>query len=193
MIAKTVHIINEKISENLDLFPCLKCYKLFGLAEHVVLRDSYSDRWIPYVIDRNSEDTDVWIDDDISLGIYHRLLSKNYSTPERKSGYGDYTLQNVHADMILVCWAFRKNFSGKSNVDTLERLIYSSVVFNKGESQTIAVNSNFDRKSVFNGEFSGVPFNLPEDVMLFSMRYKIIYPVTTQDCTVIENICKDGE
>ena len=192
MIVKLINKINDKLSKNMEFFPCLDGYKLYGLAEHVLLRDTDSDRWIPYVIDRNSEDSDVFVDDDIPFGMYHRLLSKNYAFPDRKSGFGDDTLQIVTADMILVCWAFRKYMHEESTAESLERIIFTSLYTNS-DHQIFATNSNFDRKSVFNGEFSGVPFNLPEDVLLFSMRYKIIYPLTTQECTLIENICKDGK
>lgn len=191
MIAKLVHTTNKKLSEKLDMFSCLSGYKLYGLSEQVVLRDTDGDRWAPFVVDRYSEDTDVWIDDDMSLGIYHRLLAKNYSIPEKRSGWGDDIIQTVNADMILVCWAFRKYFGENGTADTLERIIYSSLTTFKDEYRTYAVTSNFDRKSVFNGEFTGVTFNLPEDVLLFSMRYKFIYPTTTSDCMKIEDICKD--
>ena len=187
MITELINKVNEKLKSNLDLFPCLQCYKLYGLAEQVVLRDSDSERWMPYVIDRNGEDTDVWVDDDISIGIYHRLISKSYSKADLQIGRE--ILQEATAEMLLVCWAFRKYLNSKSTVETLERLIYSSLYANNGN--TIAVNSNFDRKSVFNAEFSGVPFNLPEDVLLFSMRYRFYYPINKKDCEMIPNICKD--
>lgn len=156
MIAKTVNIINEKLSKNLDVFPCMEGYKLYGLAEQVVRRYN-DDEWIPLIVDSSSEGHEVFADDDYPLGLYHRLLAKTYSEPQKKNQYGDDIVQTVTADMILVCWVFRKYLGENVTADTLERIIYASLY-----EKTMALQSNFDRRAVFSGEFSGVTFNLPE-------------------------------
>jgi len=186
MIAKKVNIINENITKNLEKLPCLNGFQLYGIAEQVIRRYN-DDEWIPFIVDSDSEDHEVFVDDDFPLGLYHRLLSKTYSMPDRKNQYGDDVVQMVTADMILVCWAFRKYLDKKGTIDTIERIIYSSL----NGKEILALQSNFDRKAVFSGEFSGVPFNLPEDVLLFSMRYRVTYPLTSRECIEIENICNN--
>jgi len=183
MITKTVKTINERIAGKMDDLKCLEGFQLYGLAEPVIRRYN-DDEWIPLIVDSSSEDHEVFVDDDYPLGVYHRHLAKTYSTPEKKNQFGDDTVQNVVADMILVCWSFRRYLGDDGTVEALERLIYSCL-----PEKTIALQSNFDRRSVFSTEFQNVPFNLPEDVLLFSMRYRFIYPVNSRECIDIEDIC----
>ena len=183
MIAKTIDSINEEIAFKMVKYPCLSGFKTYGLAEQIVRRYN-DDAWIPVIVDSFSEDHEIFVDDDYPLGLYHRLLSKTYSEPQRKNQYGDDIVQDVTVDMILVCWAFRKYLGTIGIVETLERIVYSSL-----HGNTLALQSNFDRRAVFSGEFSGVPFNLPEDVLLFSMRYRFKYQATSRECIEIENFC----
>jgi len=182
MIAEQVNKINRSIAENLKQLKCLKCYKLFGIAEPFVRRHN-KDKWIPAIIDNESEGSYVFADDDYQLGLYHRLLSKAYSV-EKKRQYGSDIIETITTDMILVCWVFRRNLGKNGTADTFERIVYSSL-----SNEMLALQSNFDRKSVFANEFQGMEFFLPEDVLLFSMRYRFAYP-TQRDCIKIENICK---
>ena len=182
MITETVNTINSNIAKYMDAYPCMAGYKLYGIAEQVIRRYN-ADEWEPLIVDSDCEDHTVFVDDDYPLGIYHRLLAKTYSTPERKNQFGDDVVQNVTAEMILVCWAFRKYLN--VTAETIERIIYASL-----PDKTLALQSTFDRKAVFSGEFSGIPFNIPEDVLLFSMRYRYSYPVSSRECIEVENICK---
>jgi DNA-binding transcriptional regulator YdaS (Cro superfamily) len=181
MIADIVKTIDGSIIGRLSGYPCLDAAKLFGLAEPVIRRVS-SDEVFPVVVDFNGEDTEVFADDDFPLGIYHRLISKTYSEPKVNQQYGEQVTQVAAADMVLICWAFRGKV--QTNADVLESLIYSSF-----QKEIKAGMSSFDRRAVFAGEFSGLPFFLPEDVMLFSMKYKFMYPITDRDCMDIPNFC----
>ena len=183
-IAKKVNTINKAIAVNMDKFPCMIGYKLLGIAEPVVRRNYDGDEWFPVIVDEYSGDHTVFVDDDYPLGIYHRLLGKTYSTPKDMQ-FGDEKYQLVTTDMILVCWAFRKYLGSEGAVDTLERIIYSSM-----DNDITLVSSDFDRLRVFQNEFRNVQFFLPEDVLLFSMRYRFNYPIMSRECVDVENICK---
>lgn len=181
MIAKIVNGIDDCIKKKFDTYPCLCVSRFYGLAEPVVRRMS-SDEAFPAIVDFDGEDTEVFADDDFPVGIYHRLLTKQYLTPIVKKQYGDQITQDVEGNMILVCWAFRNQVA--ATADILESIIYSCFT-----REVLAGVSNFDRRSVFSSEFSGVPFFLPEDVMLFSMKYKFKYPATARECLDIPNFC----
>jgi hypothetical protein len=182
MISRTVHTINERIAAKAAGFPCLDGMQLFGLAEPVLRIREDGEEAFPAIINYNGEDTMLFTDDDYPAGLYHRLLSKTYSMAPTKQQYGDGNIQFAVADVILICWSFRNAI--RTAPDVLESIIYSS--FN----EDVLVNqSNFDRLAVFNGEFSGVPFFLPETVMLFSMKYRIKQHAILRDCLNIGDIC----
>ena len=177
MIAETIKQIDGLVSERMAKGLSCGGLRFFGLAEPVVRRMN-DDVVFPAVVGLDGEGEDVWLDDDYSVGIYHRLLSKQY-LPAKKEQYGDDTVQRSVAEMQLVCWAFRS--AVKVSADVLERIVYSG--FPSGVS---AVSSNFDRRSVFSGEFSGIEFNVPNSVMLFSMKYKFAYPAMSRNCILSE-------
>jgi len=181
MITQIVTKINQLIAEKMEKHPCLSGFCTFGLSETITRRYS-EDEIFPAVVNTDGESMDVFADDDFPLGIYHRLLSKQYAQTNKKERFGDDYVQLIIADLILVCWAFREKTG--ATADELETLIYSSM-----PEHVSMTSSNFDRRSVFSGEFSGIPFNVPEDVMLFSMKYKYVYPVSSRDCTEIHNLC----
>jgi hypothetical protein len=181
MISKTVYTINEALAAKTSAYPCLSGMLFFGLAEPV-LRTEEEDVFFPAVVDAKGEDTFLFTDDDFPAGLYHRLLSKTYLLLPSKQQYGDEQIQVAEAELLLVCWAFRHRVN--TTADVLESMIYAS--FNESIK---AVLSNFDRRSVFNGEFSGIPFFLPETVMLFSMKYRFRYSARARECLTIENFC----
>jgi len=181
MISSIVHKINEEIAAKIADYPCLLGMQFFGLAEPVV-RSSEDEQLFPVIVDFTGEDTAIVVDDDYPAGLYHRLLSKSYSAAPTKQQYGNQNVRIAEADMLLVCWAFRNKI--KTTADVLEGLLYS--VF---DDDIRAVQSSFDRRAVFAGEFSGFPFFLPEDVMLFGMKYRFKYPAKSRECLEIPNFC----
>jgi hypothetical protein len=183
MISNIINKINEDIAAKTAAYTCLSGMRLLGLAEPV-LRVASEEEVFPVIVDNSGEDTALFVDDDFPAGIYHRLLSKTYSVLPRKQQYGDQNIQMAEAELLLICWAFRQ--SVHTTADVLESLIYSSF-----DESIKAVQSNFDRHAVFNGEFSGVSFFLPEDVMLFSMKYRFRFPLQAKECLTIENFCNN--
>jgi hypothetical protein len=181
MIGNTVHKINEGIAVKTADYPCLGGMRFFGLAEPI-LRSASEEEVFPVIVDKDGEDTTLFVDDDFPAGIYHRLLSKTYSMAPMKQQTGDQNMQLAEAELLLICWAFRKVVH--TTADVLESLIYASF-----DDTIKAVQSSFDRRAVFGGEFSGIPFFLPEDVMLFSMKYRFKYPAQAKECLNIENFC----
>jgi hypothetical protein len=166
MINGIVHKINEGLAAKTAAYPCLSGMLFFGLAEPV-LRTESEEEVFPVIIGSGGEDVALFVDDDYPAGLYHRLLSKTYGLAPAKQQYGDRQVRVAEAELLLVCWAFRNKVN--TTADVLESIIYASF-----DDTIKAVQSNFDRRSVFNGEFSGVPFFLPEEVMLFSMKYRFI-------------------
>jgi hypothetical protein len=177
-----VHRVNEAIAAKTAAYPCLSGMRFSGLAEPVLRRES-GEEVFPVLVGVDGEDAHLFVDDDFPAGIYHRLLSGTYGVLPLKQRYGDEKIQAAEAEVLLVCWAFRQ--SVHTAADVLEGLIYAAF----GE-EIKAVQSNFDRRAVFNGEFAGISFFLPEDVMLFSMKYRFRYPSMSKGCLNIENFCK---
>ncbi len=183
MIVEVIAKINEAITAKIADYPCLNGSILHGIAEPILRHDEGSEEYFPVIVDATGEDTLVFADDDYPMGIYHRLLSKSYSMPPVRKQYGDQTTDVAEVEMMLICWAIRNKVS--ASVDVLERLIYSAF-----KSEIKAVSSNFKRTEVFNGEFTGIPFFLPENVMLFSMKYSFKYPAQQRECIEILNFYK---
>jgi hypothetical protein len=181
MISKIIHNINEAIAAKTAAYPCLSNMRFFGLAEPVLRRES-EEEVFPVIVGADGEGAHIFVDDDFPAGIYHRLLSKTYSTLRVKDQFGDQNIQEAESEILLVCWAFRQAVHTTS--DVLESLIYSSF-----GNDIKAVQSNFDRRAVFSGEFLGVSFFLPEDVMLFSMKYRFKHQAQAKECLNIENFC----
>ena len=181
MITEAITKIDLLIAGKMEKHPCLSGFLFFGLSEAITRRMN-DETVFPVVVSADCESNDVFVDDDFPGGIYHRLLSKQYLPAPKNAQYGDDKCQLPVADMILVCWAFRDKINAAA--DILEMIVYSGF-----PNHVTAISSNFDRRSVFSGEFSGIPFNLPEDVMLFSMKYRIAFPATDRNCINIDNFC----
>ena len=181
MISNIAHKINERIAAKTAAYPCLSGMRFFGLAEPV-LRSESEEEVFPVIVDDKGECTAIAADDDFPAGIYHRLLSKTYSFAPMKSQFGNEKVQQAEAELLLICWAFRE--ATGTTADIIESLIYASF-----DTTINAIQSNFDRRAVFGGEFSGIPFFLPEEVMLFSMKYRFKYPAQAKECLNIENFC----
>ena len=141
---------------------------IFGIAESILIRDTEKetdDVYIPSIIDSEGECHSVFVDDNYQLGMYHRLVGKTYTSQATK-GYGDKQKTIVQADMLLVCWGF----SSAVKAESVEEFIFS-----KSPDGMRFTSADFDRKRVFSSEMSGIPFFLPPDVFLFSIKYKVQY------------------
>ena len=179
-VSDIINSIDDALKKRIDTINCLSDSQFFGLVEPIVRRED-DDKWFPVVVDNQGEDTYVFVDDDFPMGIYHRLIGKSYSVQQGKS-FGDNTAMLINVDMLLVCWCFRDKIN--TTVDVIESMIFAS-----SPKDITPVQSNFDRNNVFLNEFKGIPFFLPEEVFLFSMRYKASYPANKRECLNIETIC----
>lgn len=137
-----------------------------GLAIPIIQKDG-EDVFYPAVISEDGEGVYVFVDDNYRFGIYHRLIGIDYTTQTGK-GYGDGERIKPIADILLVCWGFL-DFT---TANELERKL-----FNLSPKEVRFTISNFDRKHVFAGEFSGITFNLPPEIFLFSIRYKVQFSI----------------
>jgi len=181
---KNVDKINESIIKRLSDFDCLANSQVYGVAEPIIRSDEDSEEWIPVLVDNDGEDHYIFVvDDDYPMVLYHRLLSKSYVV-DRKSKYGDDIGLSIQADMRLVCWGFRNMV--KTTAEQIESFIFASL-----PSNVNPVKSNFDRLAVFNNEFKGIKFFLPEEVFLFSMDYNFKYTPNKRECVDLSNICNN--
>lgn len=137
--------------------------QIAGLAMPIVVQEESSQLSYPALVSEDGESNYVFADDNYKLGVYHRLLSKSYQTVPGK-GYGDDEAVLMTADMMLVCWGWLS----LEYPERVEQMLYSV-----SPSSATIVGVNFDRQSVFSAEFKGIPFFLPQEVFLFSIKYKI--------------------
>ena len=177
VLEQAVGAINSRMEQSLNSSPCLEGAQLFGLAEPILRRNEEGEEVFPAIIHPNGEDTYIQLDDDYPIGLYHRLISRTYQS---KKGYGDALSYYAVDEILAICWGFRKYVDPYK----LEHLLFSAL-----PDEAKRVVSNFDRFSVFNGEFSGVPFFFPESCFLFSHRYRIQYEVSAGCINTEENIC----
>jgi hypothetical protein len=161
MIAEIVAQINDGIS--MRALEKGITMRLFGLAEPIVRRSGNEDEVFPAIVLADGECSEVFVDDDYGAGAYHRLLGKSYQT--LRMGFGDGSIEQITADMALICWGMRK-ITGSAQ--TMEDMLYAALPQGVSPMQTI-----FNRREVFASEFAGIPFFLNEDVILLCMKYRI--------------------
>lgn len=133
-----------------------------GIATPVLQKDS-EEVFFPAIISQSGDCEYPFADDTFVFGVYHRLLNIDYSKGQGK-GYGDNNRIQAAADVLLICWGWTE-FDSALN---LERKLFSLA------PETVSfISSNFDRKQVLSGEFSGIGFFLPPEVFLFSIKYRV--------------------
>lgn len=161
MIHSLINTYNEAIQSAITSARA----KIMGLAQPVYIIDE-DEQTIP-MLTVNGEDAYVFIDDEYDFGIYHKLNSKTY-TNEQNKGFGDAAKILCTSDFSMVVWCFENNFSA----DELEQFI----VKNTPEGYRI-YSTNFDKKTVFNQEFSKIDFELNEVTQMFKINYRVTYKV----------------
>ncbi len=167
--------INNNIQQKASVLWPLKQPSIFGLSEPVLIRstDSDEDRTAyPAVIDNDGECRYVFADDNYPFGVYHRLLSSNYS---QKKGFGKKDLDVRIDEVLLICWGFRNQIQMDS-VTFENQIIIPSL-----SAEILITQTIFDRYSVFNGEFKKITYNLIPELFLFSVKYKMQY-VFDREC-----------
>ena len=175
MIETIINSINTIIKAHLNDVPA----QIYGLAEPIIQREFNEDKEVevlmPMLVDENGEMQYPFIDDEYKFGFYHKLTNKKYDVSQ-KQGFGDTANVIVNASLSLICWGF--NIKG----ETLEEFIAAY----KPEIMVFS-DTNFDRQSVFGGEFKGVDFFLPPEVTLFKINYTVRY-VQKAECIEINEI-----
>jgi hypothetical protein len=179
-VASIINGIDDALKERMRRVDCLSNSQFFGLVEPIVRKEE-DDKWFPVIIDNQGEDSYVFVDDDYPVGVYHRLLGKSY-TVNQKAGFGDNVGMILTVELLLLCWGFRNKIN--ATADAMETMIFASL-----PNTIIPVQSDFNRNNVFSGEFKNIPFFLPEEVFLFSMKYKASFQVNKRECAMIEITC----
>jgi hypothetical protein len=136
----------------------------FGLAKPIQIAEETMDTSIPAIIDNSGECHYVFTDDNYGMGCYHRLISRNYSRGKESGNYRD----DIETDeILLVCWGLSHILNMQA--EEVERKIIIPSIPAKYD----LVASNFDAKSVLNGEFRNINYlNKPEE-FIFSVKYKV--------------------
>jgi len=174
MIYQIVDKINTALEEAFSI-PS----QIHGIAEPILIKDD-EEVFIPTIIDKDGECSDVFVDDDFKVGLYHKLNSKNYTLSQNK-GYGDDPKVIVVADMSMLVWGFL----AAAKAEDVQEFIFAK------SPREMRFNSvNFDRKQVFSGEFQNVDFFLPPEVFLFKINYKVQY-TAVKSCLEINEIFND--
>ncbi len=141
-----------------------------GLVTPIVRRDE-SDVYYPVIIDKEGNNRYVFTDDRTNIGVYHKLLNKTYQSNPNAS-FGNNVRQDVTADMLLIFWGFITKYPKAHQVE-------SRISSLAPKGVTIRI-SNFDRFNVFHQEFGNIPFFLPQNVFLFSIKYQISYKLNSK-------------
>lgn len=167
-----MNAIVSNINEQIGTQSGLENIALFGIAEAVLVRESFeSEKVLPMVIEAEGECHDVLFDDAKDVSLYHRLLTKTYSTQNAK-GFGDTPQREVTYDMALVVYGKRKAIDFMQ----LERICVGAIenVTNEAKRmKTEVLSTNFNRLEVFAGEYVGLPFPIEPDIFLFKINYKL--------------------
>lgn len=184
MIDNVIVAINSNVSIRSEELCKCKDPILHGIASPVLIRSSYEGEdqvAYPAIIDNEGECKYVFADDDYSFGLYHRIISRNYS--QAKKGYGDTNYDVAIDEIVLICWGFRNQL----NMDALS--FENQIIVPALPKEAILIQSNFDQFSVFNGEFKNVVYNLIPELFLFSVKYKVQY-VFNRECMEINEANK---
>lgn len=184
MIDKVIEAINSNIGNRAEDLCKMNNPVLYGIASPVLIRSDYEGEdqvAYPAIIDNEGEGKYVFADDDYSFGVYHRIISRNYS--QTKKGYGDSNYDIAIDDITLICWGFRNQL----NMDALS--FENQIIVPALPKEALIVQSNFDQFSVFNGEFKNVVYNLIPELFLFSVKYKVQY-VFNRECMEINEANK---
>jgi hypothetical protein len=162
-----INDINARITEAVECLPGSGIpVRGFPLARPVQITGETGDMSMPAIIDNDGECHYVFTDDSYDLGWYHRLISRSYS---KKTGFGRNGISiNTETDeILLVCWGFSNRLNMQA--EEIERKIIIPAIPGNAEP----VSSNFDAKSVLNGEFRNINYlNRPEE-FIFSVKYKV--------------------
>lgn len=165
MIDNIIELWNSNILIYLDDID-QKQHQAVGLTIPVVEQDG--ERIYPALVSQDGDSKYVFADDKFNIGIYHKLLNIDYTGSKT---YGDRQILQARADLMLVCWGWLNSISARE----AERII-----LNESPKDIQLLQSSFDRKQVFNSEFSGINFFLPADLFLFSIKYRVQYTVAKE-------------
>lgn len=184
MVENIINKINANIISRSDELCNAQEPLLYGLASPVLIRsvnDEEDQIAYPAIIDDEGECKYVFADDDYPFGVYHRILSRNYS--QTKKGFGDSNYDVAIDDLLLVCWGFR-NLLQMDSISFERQIIIPSL-----PNEALLLQSNFDQFAVFNTEFKNIVYNLIPELFLFSVKYKVQYTFI-RECLEINEINK---
>ena len=168
-----INAINEAASAFLDCQGIRS--NAHGIAEPAIINEANGEEQIrPAIIDEYGEiDCDLF-DDRYPVSFYHRLNGKIY-TGATNGGYGDTIAYTEESDMSMLVYGVRSVIPACQLEENITHTIQSLQYKQGGTSAYCVVKSvSFDRKQVFLGEYSGIPFFLQPNIFLFRINYKII-------------------
>jgi hypothetical protein len=174
LLEKQVDELNEAIVSSLVFVPSGKV-KAYGLAETmlnpVVLEDgSVKVQRFPVTIDNDGEVDRVEVDDIYAVIMYHKLESTSNSIAP-KTNYGRTTDLFEQQNISLVVIAFRDQVQQPGYV--LESIIKNYFLDKLEDGAAVRIgNSNFDKLSLLQREFSEVELNYAH-LIIFELKYRI--------------------
>lgn len=135
----------------------------------------------PVLVDLNGDGTDISISDTYPITLYHRILSKTYTTKPAGS-FGNRqneVTEKTDVKLVVAAWSNRISLSQED----LESLITSNFPdsiapelytgYQLSRVAAVLQGSTLNREQVFKEEYKGIPYDLKPEQILFSIRYQI--------------------
>lgn len=161
--------------------------KVFGLAQSIVKTSGNEKETLPGVVGKDGEIEYVGIDDVHAVRIYHKVSGITSSRVTTRPGFGDdqNDVVNVYQMSMIVFIDHKKTqlfpedlflFLQANIPDGLKVSPYKKILIS-------VTNSNFNSRAIFESEYVGVEFKLPENKSLFQLNYTI-ESVFSKNCFV---------
>lgn len=174
-----VEFVNTVIKERLKAYSNSRYY---GITYQAVKNEANTTIIYPSEIDINAKAGSVAINMKESFIVYHRLTGTSFTYPT-SGNYGDGDTHSVSSatDLQVIVMGWRKKLNGTPEqlamiiADSLPGSIKEADINKIGIKQisTQATGINYDPRTIFNAEYTGIPYFIGPEMFLFSIRYRI--------------------
>lgn len=179
-LKRQIEIINEELRENSLKDKRFQSGQYNAIAVDVSRNNEGKIETFPAVMNRNYEAESVGLNDTYPIVIYHKILSKSYTSQVSQVGNGNKNqIEKTEVKMVV----YGKYSSLKMTAEELEALITvgfpdsiskSKISGLKLDSMTVTLSSsNLLSAQVFAEEYKGFDMFLSSEDILFSVKYTI--------------------
>ena len=184
-----IEAVNQELRKSALKDARFQSGRIVSIANEVTRQDEAGKQTtFPCVMNKDYEATDITVDDNYPIQIYHKILAKKYALNNiagQKSEFGDrnkYVVENVLVKMVV----YGKFSKLKVTKEELEAIITTNFPDNMDAANNSLLNglnldsvtyamqsSNFLSKMVWNEEYTGNEFRLAPEDIFFSITYQI--------------------